>query len=183
MKRPNWTGRWTKRWRPWPERYSNQGLWISTQCARLSADLKKEFPDMKGLSSRNLKYMRSFAEGYPTNAFVQEVLAQITWNTIAWLLNTPCETPKNPWALPRTAYCLANSRVSCQQQGRLRKGLAKRDNNKTNSISSSDSSLTWAGNETGSLAFNVMWAPRTEFVWKHTYGCYTHSNRSEGISL
>ena len=34
---------------------------------------------MKGLSSRNLKYMRSFAESYPTKAFVQEVLAQITW--------------------------------------------------------------------------------------------------------
>jgi len=53
--------------------------WGAKVIDRLSADLKKEFPDMKGLSSRNLKYMRSFAESYPTKAFVQEVLAQITW--------------------------------------------------------------------------------------------------------
>jgi len=31
----------------------------------LSSDLRVEFPDMKGLSVRNLKYMRAFAEAYP----------------------------------------------------------------------------------------------------------------------
>ena len=30
----------------------------------LSADLKKEFPHMKGFSARNLKYMRAFASSY-----------------------------------------------------------------------------------------------------------------------
>lgn len=34
---------------------------------------------MKGFSPRNLKYMRAFAETYPDEQFVQEVLAQITW--------------------------------------------------------------------------------------------------------
>jgi predicted nuclease of restriction endonuclease-like (RecB) superfamily len=34
---------------------------------------------MKGFSSRNLKYMRAFAEAWPEKQFVQEVLAQITW--------------------------------------------------------------------------------------------------------
>jgi hypothetical protein len=28
---------------------------------RLAADLRREFPDMKGLSPRNLRYMRDFA--------------------------------------------------------------------------------------------------------------------------
>ena len=32
---------------------------------RLSADLRESFPDMKGLSPRNLKYMRKFAEAWP----------------------------------------------------------------------------------------------------------------------
>jgi predicted nuclease of restriction endonuclease-like (RecB) superfamily len=45
----------------------------------LAADLRKAFPEMKGFSSRNLKYMRSFAETYQDFEFVQEVLAQITW--------------------------------------------------------------------------------------------------------
>jgi predicted nuclease of restriction endonuclease-like (RecB) superfamily len=34
---------------------------------------------MKGFSTRNLKYMRKFAEEYPDCAFVQEAPAQLTW--------------------------------------------------------------------------------------------------------
>jgi predicted nuclease of restriction endonuclease-like (RecB) superfamily len=46
---------------------------------RLAADLRRTFPDMKGFSPRNLKYMRAFAETWTDEAFVQAVLAQITW--------------------------------------------------------------------------------------------------------
>ena len=53
--------------------------WGSKVVDRLAADLKKAFPEMKGFSPRNLKYMRAFAEAWPNEAFVQEVLAQITW--------------------------------------------------------------------------------------------------------
>jgi predicted nuclease of restriction endonuclease-like (RecB) superfamily len=53
--------------------------WGAKVIDRFSADLKKEFPDMKGFSPRNLKYMSAFAREYPNEAFVQEVPAQITW--------------------------------------------------------------------------------------------------------
>ncbi len=53
--------------------------WGAKIIDRLSADLKDEFPDMKGLSVRNLKYMRAFAESYSDIEFVQAELAQITW--------------------------------------------------------------------------------------------------------
>jgi hypothetical protein len=33
--------------------------------------------EMKGFSPRHLKYMRAFAEVYPDDQFVQQVLAQI----------------------------------------------------------------------------------------------------------
>ncbi|MEN9303968.1 MAG: hypothetical protein RL264_2397 [Bacteroidota bacterium] len=49
--------------------------WGSKVIDRLSVDLKTEFPDFKGLSVRNLKYMKTFAEAYPE--FGQEQLAQI----------------------------------------------------------------------------------------------------------
>ena len=52
--------------------------WGSKIIDRLSADLKTEFPDFKGFSVRNLKYMRAFAETYP--AFVQRSAAQIETN-------------------------------------------------------------------------------------------------------
>jgi predicted nuclease of restriction endonuclease-like (RecB) superfamily len=53
--------------------------WGTKVIDRLSVDLNREFRDIKRFSSRNLKYMRAFAGPYPAQAFVQEVLAQITW--------------------------------------------------------------------------------------------------------
>jgi predicted nuclease of restriction endonuclease-like (RecB) superfamily len=53
--------------------------WGSKIIDRLSLDLRREFPEMKGLSSRNLKYMRAFSESYPDEAIVQQLAAQIPW--------------------------------------------------------------------------------------------------------
>jgi hypothetical protein len=43
---------------------------------QLSKDLHATFPEMKGFSPRNLKYMHKFAQEYPDAAFVQQVVAQ-----------------------------------------------------------------------------------------------------------
>lgn len=51
--------------------------WGTKVIDRLANDLKSEFPDMQGFSSRNIKYMRAFAEAYPHFSIVQEPLAQI----------------------------------------------------------------------------------------------------------
>jgi predicted nuclease of restriction endonuclease-like (RecB) superfamily len=59
-------------------RQQQQG-WGAKVIDKLAKDLRKEFPDMKGFSPRNLKYMRTFAETYPDEQIVQEALAQITW--------------------------------------------------------------------------------------------------------
>ena len=53
--------------------------WGSKVIARLAKDLKSSFPDMKGFSSRNLNYMRLFAESYPEIEFVQQAAAQLPW--------------------------------------------------------------------------------------------------------
>lgn len=64
--------------------------WGTKIIDRLSIDLKRTFPGMKGTSVRNLKYMRAFAEAYPDFAesitksasdgqIVQAPLAQLTW--------------------------------------------------------------------------------------------------------
>jgi predicted nuclease of restriction endonuclease-like (RecB) superfamily len=60
------------------ERQEREG-WGAKVIDRLSADLRAAFPDMHGLSPRNLKYMRTFAAAWPDRQIVQEVLAQITW--------------------------------------------------------------------------------------------------------
>ena len=53
--------------------------WGTKVIQQLSKDLKTSFPDMKGLSERNLKYMRQFAQTYSDFEFVQQVVAQIPW--------------------------------------------------------------------------------------------------------
>lgn len=53
--------------------------WGAKVIDRLSSDLLHEFPDMKGFSIRNLKYMRKFAGAWRDRAIVQELLAQIPW--------------------------------------------------------------------------------------------------------
>ena len=68
--------------------------WGAKVIDRLSHDLRTAFPDMKGLSPRNLKYMRAFAESWPDAEIVQGVLAQLPWyHQIALLdkLNSPDE--------------------------------------------------------------------------------------------
>ncbi|SEF69183.1 PDDEXK nuclease domain-containing protein [Thauera chlorobenzoica] len=64
--------------------------WGAKVIDRLSADLQEAFPDMKGFSPRNLKYMRRFAEVWPDREIVQAVLAQLTWyHNIALLEKLP----------------------------------------------------------------------------------------------
>lgn len=53
--------------------------WGAKVIDRLSTDLRRAFPDMKGFSLRNLKYMRTFADAYPDEQFVQQLAAQIPW--------------------------------------------------------------------------------------------------------
>lgn len=61
--------------------------WGAKVIDRLSADLRVAFPDMQGLSPRNLKYMRSFAAAWPDSAIVQRVIAQLPWRQNIALLD------------------------------------------------------------------------------------------------
>ena len=74
-------------------RQAEQG-WGARVIDRLSHDLRAAFPEMKGFSSRNLKYMRAFAAAWDDAAIVQELLAQLPWYHLVTLLdklNTPEE--------------------------------------------------------------------------------------------
>lgn len=53
--------------------------WGQNVINKLSDDLKKSFPEMKGFSPRNLGYMKKFAETYTDFSILQEPLAKITW--------------------------------------------------------------------------------------------------------
>lgn len=77
-------------------RQASQG-WGSKVVDRLARDLRNAFPDMKGFSPRNLKYMRAFAEAWPDGEFVQAVLAQLPWYHQLALLDKLHTTEERQW--------------------------------------------------------------------------------------
>ncbi|HIR74432.1 TPA: DUF1016 family protein [Candidatus Ventrenecus avicola] len=54
--------------------------WGSAFIDTLAKDLKMEFPTLKGMSARNLRYMQKFASEYENDEFLQGVLAKLSWN-------------------------------------------------------------------------------------------------------
>jgi predicted nuclease of restriction endonuclease-like (RecB) superfamily len=68
-------------------RQNNEG-WGAKVIDRLAIDLRRSFPDMKGLSGRSLKYMRAFAEAWPQEQIVQQVAAQLPWGHLMQLLDS-----------------------------------------------------------------------------------------------
>lgn len=71
--------------------------WGAKIVDRLAADLRRAFPEMTGLSARNLKYMRAFAEAYPDNEFVQQVAAQLPWGHAMVLLDRVKKRDEREW--------------------------------------------------------------------------------------
>lgn len=61
--------------------------WGAKVIDQLAADLGRSFPEMKGLSPRNLKYMRALAEAWPEDEFVQQPVAQLPWGHNVRLLD------------------------------------------------------------------------------------------------
>jgi len=76
--------------------------WGGKVIAKLAEDLHREFPEMKGLSSRNLMYMRQFAETWPDELIVQQLVAQIPWGHNLRLLDRVKDPSERQWYLRTT---------------------------------------------------------------------------------
>lgn len=61
--------------------------WGTGVIRRLAEDLRAAFPDMTGLSYRNLQYMRSFAASWTDGPIVQQAAAQLPWGHIMVLID------------------------------------------------------------------------------------------------
>jgi predicted nuclease of restriction endonuclease-like (RecB) superfamily len=59
-----------------------ESAWGARVIDRLAADLQEAFPEMKGLSRRNLFSMRHFAECFPVGPIVQQPVAQLPWGHV-----------------------------------------------------------------------------------------------------
>jgi predicted nuclease of restriction endonuclease-like (RecB) superfamily len=71
--------------------------WGSKVIDRLAADLRRAFPEMTGISGRNLKYMRALAEAWPNEQIVQQVAAQLPWGHNMHLLDAVKSPSEREW--------------------------------------------------------------------------------------
>jgi predicted nuclease of restriction endonuclease-like (RecB) superfamily len=83
------------------ERQKNEG-WGAKVIDRMSYDLRNEFPDMKGFSPRNLKYIRLFAEEWPDMELVQRTVALIPWRSNITLLDKLKDPKLRLWYAQKT---------------------------------------------------------------------------------
>lgn len=99
------------------ERQTRHG-WGTKVITRVADDLKAAFPDMKGFSPRNVKYMRYFAEHCPDGQFGQQPAAQLPWFHIVTLL-TKAQPADREWYAAQTVT-QGWSRLTLEQNLRSR---------------------------------------------------------------
>lgn len=69
--------------------------WGDKVLDKLARDLRREFPDMKGFSRTNLKYMRMFAQAYPE--FGQQPVDQLPWGHNVVLITKVKDPVEREW--------------------------------------------------------------------------------------
>lgn len=78
------------------ERQNRQG-WGAKVIERISADLRDAFPEMKGFSASNLKYMRFFAQECPDIKIGQQSADQLPWFHIVTLITKITDSAIREW--------------------------------------------------------------------------------------
>ncbi len=76
--------------------------WGAKVIERLARDLKDAFPDMKGWSASNLKYMRFFAQHCPDRQFGQQPADQLPWFHVVTLLTKLDSPAEREWYAQHT---------------------------------------------------------------------------------
>jgi predicted nuclease of restriction endonuclease-like (RecB) superfamily len=116
--------------------------WGTKVIENISEDLRKEFPEMKGLSAQNLKYMRKFAETYTLNSISQQLVDQIPWGHIVKVIYDVKNQEQRDWYIKKTIENgWSRNVLSLQIQSNLYTRDGKSINNFQNTLPSPQSDL------------------------------------------
>lgn len=84
--------------------YYNIGLkliennkWGSSFIDTLAKDLKMEFPTLKGMSARNLRYMQKFATEFDNDEFLQHDVAKLPWTSVTTIMDQVKDKGQRNW--------------------------------------------------------------------------------------
>lgn len=71
--------------------------WGTKVVQQLSIDLQREFPDLRGLSPRNLQYMQQFAAAWPDWEVAKQLVSQLPWGHNIALMRTVKDPDTREW--------------------------------------------------------------------------------------
>ena len=66
---------------------------------RIAKDIQAAFPGVEGFSPRNLRYMRAFAEAWPEEAILQQLVAKLPWGHNLRVLDRIKDRSTREWYL------------------------------------------------------------------------------------
>ena len=76
--------------------------WGTRVIERVALDLRRLFPDSRGFSERNLKYMRALAAAWPEEAIVQQLLHKVPWGHLVRIIDKVDHPVARDWYLRAT---------------------------------------------------------------------------------
>lgn len=89
--------------------YYNIGLkliennkWGSSFIDTLAKDLKMEFPTLKGMSARNLRYMQKFATEFDNDEFLQHDVAKLPWSSVTTIMDQVKDKTQRNWYIKKS---------------------------------------------------------------------------------
>lgn len=120
----------------------DQQRWGSGVIEQLSRDLHATFPEMKGFSPRNLRYMRSFALAYPDETILQQVAAKLPWYSNCVLLDRVKHSGERFWYMQKAVeHGWSRNVLTLQIETDLFHRSGKAITNFTNTLPALDSDL------------------------------------------
>ena len=105
-----------------------EAAWGAKVIDRLAADLQESFPDMGGLTRRNLFSMRAFAESFPDGPIVKQPVSQLPWGQIIRLIQMVKDSTARDFYIRETltnGWSRAILEIQIQNQLHLRVGKAQ----------------------------------------------------------
>ncbi len=97
-----------------------EAAWGAKVIDRLSADLRKAFPDMRGLSTRNLLSMKLFADAFPDGTITKQPVSQLPWGHVIRLLQMVKDSAVRDFYIQQTiSHGWSRSILEIQIQNRL----------------------------------------------------------------
>jgi len=119
-----------------------EATWGAKVIDRLAADLRQEFPDMSGISSRNMLAMKVFAREFPEGPITQQPVAQLPWGHILQIMQRAKDPAARDFYIRETlAHGWSRAILEMQIQNQLHLRAGKAQNNFALTMPPADSDM------------------------------------------